>query len=406
MKLHYSRYLLVFLFFLFINSCNKNDEPKNLVLEYSNQVGNLHDALEDFIQKTQTYETTNFTTQTVAQTKKIVNDYLASGQTFVDVLNKIEQTQQNSKSARLKSASELPCGPVDLIPGDNSGLSPGLAKAVGDLISETKGEVAAIQKKYDNKEIDDETYNAALNQLKMQKTTKAVNVGLGAVVGTGASLGAGLIIGAATLPAIATVTAVGVVVGTSVTWFANWYSGVKSTNGTTQHYIVSGKTTVGGKLPVHLLENGANVTISINGYAPVVLSNFLLPQAGHNKTINITPVKLSDAQAGTQAEVCMLDEVMAASSCSDVEFVNGSPSPQDPAPGQGVTVTATLIPAVQGCSISFSIVGTDGYSDSATKTSNSAGQATFYIPGGAEGVFDMVTITTDGGISSEVSYTF
>lgn len=406
MKPHYLRFLFTLLFIVFIGSCNKHDESENLVVDYTQQVSNLHDALEEFIQNTQTYETTNFNTKSVAQAKKIVNDYLTSGQNFVDVLNKIGEIQGSTKSAWLKSAADLPCGPVDLIPGDNSGLSPGLAKAVGDLINETKGDVAAIEKKHDNNEIDDNTYLAAINQLKMQKTTKAVNVGLGAVIGGGASLGAGLIIGAATLPAIATVTAVGVVVGTSVTWFANWYTGVKSTSGTSAYYIVSGKTTVGGKLPVHMLENGANVTISIDGCAPVVLSNFTLPQAGHNKTINITPVKLSEAQSGSQAEVCMLDEVLTASTCSDVEFVTGSPSPQDPAPGQGVTVTATLIPVVQGCNISFSIVGTDGYSNSATKTSDSNGQATFYIPGGAEGVFDMVTITAGNGVSSEVSYTF
>jgi len=406
MKLNSIRFVLAFLVFMFINSCEKNNDNENLVIDYSQQVGDLHNALQDFIQKTQDYETTNFTTKTVAQSKKIVNDYLSSGDQFVKVLQAIQATQEKSTSLSMKSAYDLPCGPVDFIPGDNSGLSPGLAKTVGDLINETKGDVAAIQKKYDNHEIDDNTYNSALNTLKIQKTTKAVNVGLGAVIGGGASLGAGLIIGAATLPAIATVTAVGVVVGTSVTWFANWYTGVKSTKGITQQYIVSGKTTVGGKLPVHLLQNGANISIAIDGYAPVALSNFTLPLAGHNKTINITPVKLSEAQAGAQAEVCMLDETMTASNCSAVEFVTGSPSPQDPAPYEGVTITATLIPAVQGCNISFSIVGTDGYSNSATKASNSAGQATFYIPGGAENVFDMVTITSSNGKSSEVSYSF
>ena len=408
MKLNFVRITTLLLFFMLINSCDKknNSGTENLVGNYSVQVGDLHDALQNFILKTQAYESANFTSMTAAQSKKIVNDYLDAGDQFVKALQNIQTSQETSSSLSLKSASDLPCGPVDFIPGDNSGLSPGLAKAVGDLISETKGDVAAIQKKYDNHEIDDNTYNDALNQLKIQKTTKAVNVGLGAVIGGGASLGAGLIIGAATLPAIATVTAVGVVVGTSVTWFANWYTGVKSTKGTTQQYIVSGQTTVGGKLPVHLIGDGANITIAIDGYAPVSLSDFSLPEAGHNKMINITPVKLGDASAGGQAEVCMADEIMAASTCDAVEFVTGSPSPQDPGPGEGVVVTGTIIPAVEGCSISFSIVGTDGYSNSATKTTDAAGQATFYIPGGDEGVFDQVSISAGNGTSYLVSYTF
>ena len=97
---------------------------------------------------------------------------------------------------------------------------------------------------------------------------------------------------------------------------------------------------------------------------------------------------------------------MTASSCSEVQFVSATPNPANPAPFQDVTVTATLIPSVENCNISFSIVGTDGYSNSATTTSDSAGQASFHIPGGKEKVVDVVTITSSNGKTYTVTYAF
>jgi hypothetical protein len=411
MKLQFLKMMVFVTLFSFVSSCdllNKKDteEPTQLVQDFNSNVTELHDALENFVMKAQAYENAKFSTLKAAQTKIIVDEYIAAGEKFVKVMGEIQAVQNQNKSLQLKSAMDLPCSPVDFIPDATSGISPGLVKNVADLISETKGDMAAIQKKFDNKEIDENTYNEACNQLKKNKTVKAVNTGIGAVLGTGAAMGAGLIVGATTLPAIATVTVVGVAVGTTVTWFANWYTGVKSTSAATQQYIVSGKTTVGGKLPVHLIGQGATVTLAVQGQAPVVMKNFALPAAGYNKKIEITPVKIGDATAGGSSNVCVLDELMAASTCSAVEFVTGSPSPVDPGPGVGVTVTGTLIPKVANCSISFSIVGTDGYSNSATKTTNAEGQATFYIPGGESGVFDKVTISSSNGKTYVVSYTF
>lgn len=410
MKLQFLRMIAFISLFSLVTSCdwfNKKDEvPTQSVQDFSLQVSTLHDALENFVIKAQAYENAKFTTLKVAQSKLIIDDFIDSGTTFVTAMEKIQATQNQTKSLHLKSGTLIPCGPLDFVPDAGSGISPGLVKNIADLINETKGDRDAILKKFDQHEIDENTCNAALDKLKITKTVKAVNTGIGAVIGTGAAMGAGLIIGATTLPAIATVTVVGVVVGTSVTWFANWYTGVKSTSGTTQQYIVSGKTTVGGKLPVHLIGQGATVTLAVQGYAPVVMPNFALPAAGYNKKIDITPVKLSEAKEGGTSNVCMIDEVMIAGSCNSVEFVTGSPSPSDPAAGQGVTVTGTIIPKVANCSISFSIVGTDGYSNSATNTTNSEGQATFYIPGGAAGVFDKVSISSSNGKTYVVSYTF
>ncbi len=382
------------------------DDPKELVNDFSLQVSDLHVAMESFVQKTQAFESATFGSMTIPQAKKVVDDFVVAGEQLVEIMEEIQDLQSRAGKVSTKSAAEAICNPVDFIPDIGNGISPALVKSVADLISETKGDVAIINKKYDNNEIDDNTYMTAINQLRQQKTTKAVNVGLGAVVGTGAAIGVGLIVGAPTLAAVATITVVGVGVGKTVTWFANWYSGVKSTGVAAGEYMLTGKTSVGGKLPIHLIGQGATVTIAVEGYAPVVMKNFALPAAGSNKKIDINPVKLGDAAAGGTAEVCTSVEPYTSTNCADISFVTATPYPADPGPGQGVTVTATVIPIVAGCSISFHIIGTDGYSKSENKTTNASGQATFYIPGGAANVFDKVTITTSNGKSYLVTYTF
>jgi hypothetical protein len=82
-------------------------------------------------------------------------------------------------------------------------------------------------------------------------------------------------------------------------------------------------------------------------------------------------------------------------------------SPGDPAPYEGVTVHAKINPADPDVDIFFSIEGTDGYSSQATTPTDQDGIATFYIPGGAEGVRDAVTIRiVVSGLTRFINYTF
>jgi RHS repeat-associated protein len=121
----------------------------------------------------------------------------------------------------------------DLIP-DNTGQVPvGLVYGVGEIISETRGDVAKIQGLYDAGKIDMGTFNCALSTLKQNKMTKAVNMGWGALAGTGSGLLAGLavgsgglVVGSIVLPTVAVATGVGLVVGAATTWVANWMSGL------------------------------------------------------------------------------------------------------------------------------------------------------------------------------------
>jgi hypothetical protein len=82
-----------------------------------------------------------------------------------------------------------------------------------------------------------------------------------------------------------------------------------------------------------------------------------------------------------------------------------TPSPVDPGPGQGVTITACLFPAEAGVPVYFSITGTDGYFNEDTNPTDADGCATFYIPGGAEGVVDHVVVMCGDSVV-EVTYEF
>lgn len=82
-------------------------------------------------------------------------------------------------------------------------------------------------------------------------------------------------------------------------------------------------------------------------------------------------------------------------------------SPADPAPGQGVTVHARISPQVSGVSIHFSMSGTDGWTQDETSSTDASGLATFYIPGGSEGVRDNVIIEiSETGLTRTINYTF
>jgi hypothetical protein len=82
-----------------------------------------------------------------------------------------------------------------------------------------------------------------------------------------------------------------------------------------------------------------------------------------------------------------------------------TPNPPDPGPGQGVTIIACVWPQIEGVPIYFLIVGSDGYTKSETNYTDASGCADFFIPGGAEGVVDTVTVES-GGSTVIVTYEF
>lgn len=390
--------------------CNKDEDTSGdkSVTSYSATVKEVNMDLTSFIDKAHEFESTDVTTLPIENVKPFMDSYIEAGEKFVETMEKMIADQQLKKSSTFKSVGDGPsCSPYDFIPGMDNGLSPALAKAVGDLIKETKGEVDEIQMKWETGEIDDNTYYAAMNQLKTKKPLKAASIGLGAIMGTGAAVVVGVATAPLSLSALATVTIVtgtGAVVGSTVTWLAHWYSSNK--DGEPVHYVLSGSTEAGQSLPINLFGQNTKLIVSTDGYAPVAINDFTLPESGYNKKIEIEGVKVEDADWDGSTQVCFSEEEILPGNCSEVQFVTGGPNPTDPGPGEGVTVTATLIPLAQNCDISFSIVGTDGYTKSETNQSDALGQATFYIPGGAEGVVDIVTITTSNGKTYTVTYVF
>lgn len=83
-------------------------------------------------------------------------------------------------------------------------------------------------------------------------------------------------------------------------------------------------------------------------------------------------------------------------------------SPQDPGPGVSVTVTVTVTNCLpESTQISYTVAGTDEYAQADTLSVDAQCQAGFTIPGGAEGVSDVVSAAIVGsGLSQTVTYVF
>jgi hypothetical protein len=72
-------------------------------------------------------------------------------------------------------------------------------------------------------------------------------------------------------------------------------------------------------------------------------------------------------------------------------------NPKDPGPIEGYTAVASVIcPDPQGTVVTISVTGSDGYTNSNTITVTADGDVTLYVPGGAQSVKDVITVTANG----------
>lgn len=153
--------------------------------------------------------------------------------------------------------------------------------------------------------------------------------------------------------------------------------------------------------------------VFVDGYAPVSIGGISVAQ-GQTVTVNVTLVPLvdvtddgSDVISSANDGTTSSSSTTTASSCSDVVSITAAGNPVAPSAGQSVAVTATLVPAKSGCTVPYSVAGTDGYSQSASPTSDSSGQIGFTIPGGAADVHDVVTISESASaVETTLAYTF
>jgi len=88
------------------------------------------------------------------------------------------------------------------------------------------------------------------------------------------------------------------------------------------------------------------------------------------------------------------------------DITNLRADPPDPGPQQGYTAYADIIcPDPGGTSVTISVLGSDGYSNSNTQTFTANGQISLIVPGGAQSVRDVITVT-GGGKTQSISIVF
>lgn len=84
-----------------------------------------------------------------------------------------------------------------------------------------------------------------------------------------------------------------------------------------------------------------------------------------------------------------------------------SANPPDPAPSETVTMIIKVLPADPGVEVTYSVSGTDGYSNSGTGVTDANGEISFTIPGGGAEVHDTVSVSVPSrNESGTVEYTF
>ncbi len=72
-----------------------------------------------------------------------------------------------------------------------------------------------------------------------------------------------------------------------------------------------------------------------------------------------------------------------------------------------MTMTVRLTSGEAGVDISYKVTGSDGYNASGTKKSDSNGEISFTIPGGAAGVRDTINVTVPSkGLQGSADYQF
>ncbi|EKD42504.1 MAG: hypothetical protein ACD_73C00132G0002 [uncultured bacterium] len=173
----------------------------------------------------------------------------------------------------------------------------------------------------------------------------------------------------------------------------------------------SAKGYTGESLPVQAVGTGS-LQVFVEGCAPVTLSGVTISN-GQSLAVSVTCEELTDSitedDVNSASESSSTTASTAATvSCADIAGIVASNSPTDPGPTDAVTVSATTIPPATGCSVAYSMSGTDGYTQAATLSSDSSGSVSFTIPAaGQSGIVDTISINeSSSGKMSTVTYVF
>lgn len=399
-------------------SCDlDNSSPEKQVEQFKKELESAMAVTADFLLLSVEYESANFASMSNDAVNTMTDRYLKGVEGFAAKMESlVEGKGKTLKYEHLKVAEY--CESVVAGVFGISGLDPLTIKRLGDIIGETRTEAAAIAQAHKEGLISDAQYKQRMDELRINNPLRVVNMGIAGSLGAGVTYGASLVIAAPTLPALAAIGAIGGTVAFGTYKLLNWYTSKnKSGEDVTIISIIDGYD-LNEAFPATLLPPGSNMAILIDGQPPVLLSNFRYPQQGNEMLIEIDfsgySVKSEAAaqpgyavkSASSSVQVCYYQQPSVGSDCDMVAFVTGHPVPSNPQPYQSVTVVASLLPVTPNCQVHFSIVGTDGYSNSGNRTSNASGVATFNIPGAQPGVMDRVTITSSNGVTYTVVYYF
>lgn len=177
--------------------------------------------------------------------------------------------------------------------------------------------------------------------------------------------------------------------------------------------VASASGTSGSPMAMVTSPGTGTLQVFVEGYAPVSIAGVTIAP-GQTLTVNVTLEALADVTDDSSDDVgnassstTTASTTTTASSCAEVISVTADNAPAVPSSGDPVTVTATIIPVLSGCTVSYAISGTDGYSKSGSDTTDASGQIIFTIPGGAANVHDVVTISESAsGSNTTLGYAF
>lgn len=338
----YSSHLLwigVIYFVVFLSGCggssDSSSDPSNS--EIAATIRGYNQAFEGVVVKnhhfavaTQQWDGADLDSLSNTQALDLLNSFIEAGDVLkgsMDTLN----TTIPSKSANngqlevlsptyvygiaLKGATdEL----ISLVPGDDSGLSPGLAKSIGDLPKGARIDVQKAMKDYphyaDGNSPDAYLFAQELKAIRREHSLKAVNTGVssymgvaGGLIGAGAAgylISAGVV--AVSAPA-AVVVGAGVLGGYIGGKVINWMFTPSSCSTTTNTkvatataadcFLTTGNIAAGGKIP-NMFGEGGTLIFEIDGFAPITITNFYPPKDGHELVIDFQPVPVDQVVAG------------------------------------------------------------------------------------------------------------
>lgn len=394
-------------------STSEVPEQYNDIVAYANDESEvLGMAAKDFAEKLNAFNAFDPSKASAADVMTPLNELQGAAANFYshfDYYNKL-MTAYGTKLAESGKDAKA----VEIF---KQSVDPLVMKDIADLINNGKTEAEAIQEMI-NKGEDPDEVNNAINQYKIKYTKQTFNLGVTTMVGAGAGVIAGL--AAATAGAsVLVVTGVGIGAGVLAGAIWSWCtaeptpSKADATDSTCAIAAVEGEVV---KLPDGT--NGMAITLPqggpgefcfhTTGKAPLCVKT-TIDKAGNTIILGCLAGEddaSADALKCANTSTIKVGITTKGISCQqDVTSVTASA-----AVGGGATVTVNTSLPTKGCKISYSLVGTDvpvPYTQSGTLTTSDSGSASFFVPAGASGVHDTVSITaTESGVSTEIGYTF